>query len=335
MRFGFSVLITMLSPLLMTSPLLAATPLRPPMVSVQSFPGYLEITYDQEILKGTKDVLFVIDDSGSMSPHQKNLAAMTDKLIEGILANPTFDLRVGVIKTSLEPNAPEDHGKLVRTGGAPYVDRQTAEPSRVLRQNLLVGTNGNGIEMPFAAVDKALSPELLTGDNTGFLRPGADLKVVLFTDAEDQSTINVDQVLQRLGAVTLHSTVDAFIATTENQCPMDNPQAEPLRISDLVAQTSGQTYSICDTAKMEAALRAILNPAGGAYPTIEIPLPMAPDPLSLVVTYGTQVIPGGASRTGWIYDEDRQVLVIGPQVNWTTQPKGTRLKVRYVPQDWR
>src|SRR4051812_14455267 len=49
------------------------------------------------------DILFVIDDSGSMSEEQKNLADNLDAFIDALIASPVQDdFRIGVTNTSID-----------------------------------------------------------------------------------------------------------------------------------------------------------------------------------------------------------------------------------------
>ncbi|MBX3016504.1 MAG: VWA domain-containing protein [Bdellovibrionaceae bacterium] len=300
------------------------------VAEIQTFPGYIEVTYDQEVNPGATDLLFVIDDSGSMYSHQQSLAKFAEQFVNSFINNPALDLQVGVITTTfMQPH----RGNLVKAGTHTFVNRQTPDAAAVLKQLILVGTYGAGDEKPFASLVEAVSVAKREGPNAGFFRPGAALKVVLFTDAEDQSQETPDIALERLHFVAPVVSVDAFIANKANSCMMDDPNTEPTRILEIVRLAAGQSFPICQN-DLGPSLTSILKPVNGGGP-IEIPLPSLADPSSIVVTYGSQVILGGAVRSGWTLDEDRNVILIGSRVIWTTQPEGTRLKVRYVPQDWR
>lgn len=299
------------------------------IASVQAFPGYLEVTYDQDVVSPATDLLFVIDDSGSMYAHQKNLADFAEQFVQSFVNSPALDLQIGVITTSFRDAR---RGELIRAGGHAYIHRQTPNAAQALKTNLLVGTNGDADEKPFATLVEAVSDAKRAGANAGFFRPGAALKVILFTDAEDQSTESPDDALAALQRVTSTLSVEAFVATTANACSMDEPR-NPDRILDLVTRAGGQSFPICQS-DLGPALTSILAPGKGVV-GIEIPLPLAPDIATIAVSYGSQTLHGGAARTGWLLDEDRQVIQIGSRVVWSAQPAGTRLKVRYVPLDWR
>src|SRR5947209_10613780 len=61
------------------------------------------------------DILFVVDDSGSMSEEQQNLANNLDAFIDALIASPIQDdFRIGVTNTSIE-EYPDPQTGVVRT----------------------------------------------------------------------------------------------------------------------------------------------------------------------------------------------------------------------------
>lgn len=159
------------------------------------------------------DVLFVIDNSGSMSEEQLAIAtelpAFVSELRQG--GGVAQDFRVGVITTSVYRRSfidnrdlyreyPEEAGHLrpVPTAAEePSAERyiEGSDPDLLPKFGRLVkqGTLGSGQETPFEAVRLAVASSLATtplaqGGNGGFLRDGARLLVVVVTDEEDCSS---------------------------------------------------------------------------------------------------------------------------------------------------
>jgi hypothetical protein len=153
------------------------------------------------------DLLFVIDNSGSMADEQLALAAAVPGFINAMqneLAE-TEGYNIGVVTTDLYifdvSCAPLSIGNLVtRTGGELSSNQQCGPYSSGLRfmtenDNLdnkfncaaRVGVSGNGDERPIEAMLTALRPPLTDpgGCNEGFLRDDALLVVVIITDEED------------------------------------------------------------------------------------------------------------------------------------------------------
>ena len=151
------------------------------------------------------DLLFVIDNSGSMADEQANLIASVPGFIDDITARlgVSTDYHVGVVSTDeAEFNATgcQEIGALVtRTGGdlssdtdcGPYVDGRTfMTPSDDLEASFAcaarLGIDGNGLERPMDALVSALHPaDAVMGCNQDFLRDEALLVIVLITDEED------------------------------------------------------------------------------------------------------------------------------------------------------
>lgn len=149
------------------------------------------------------DVLFVVDNSGSMASSQQNLAnnfpAFIDKFID-----KGYDFRIAVTTTdafygdqfvSNGCSLCNVEQTRFRSGTSPKVyviDRadydlsQASEESRLKNDftlNVKVGAGGSGDERAFSSFKAALSSSL----NVGFHRPDAFLAVVIVSDEEDFS----------------------------------------------------------------------------------------------------------------------------------------------------
>ena len=156
------------------------------------------------------DILFVVDDSGSMMEEQSNLGT-NFPMFATLLSNYTtsdgqhIDYRVALTTTgrdidyTLDPGAPfppmqfHEHGP----NGAfrndcgtsqRWLDGTDANIATELPCRANVGTGGSGIEMPMMMTNWALSKRVQDGTNAGFVRDDALLAVVMLTDEDDQST---------------------------------------------------------------------------------------------------------------------------------------------------
>ena len=167
------------------------------------------------------DILFVIDNSGSMESEQKNLAQQFPKLIDALRTNKLGgsipNVRIGVVSTDLGAGSfplPScdtggDGGKLqhaAKVAGCPapsdpwisYQDNKTNVPSASgdaiaqVRQAFSciaqLGTQGCGFEQTLEAARRALDPQRNT--NPGFLRKDPLLAVIFITDEDDCSASN-------------------------------------------------------------------------------------------------------------------------------------------------
>jgi hypothetical protein len=160
------------------------------------------------------DVLFVIDNSGSMAPKQQALSAAARAQMFQLLQQEVGtmpDLHVGVVTTDMGVGTYSVVGCGASQGGALVtgapgatcatisghylVDVANADGTRLRNYTgdigdafgclAAVGNNGCGYEQPFAAMRAAL--EGSPAPNGDFLRPEAMLLVVFVTDEDDCS----------------------------------------------------------------------------------------------------------------------------------------------------
>jgi hypothetical protein len=185
---------------------------------------------DAQIVPGGSavDILFVVDDSGSMREEQDELAKNLGDFVDALVNAPVrLDVRIGVTNTSVHGftggttyGAPFGGVDFPGVAGTPYPAGALvaiADPegvvtaghfvwdpvtswggSRILsngstlardfKANVLQGVWGSGKEQPLSAMRKALEQSTCPGVNCGFLRDGARLAVVILTDEDDCSS---------------------------------------------------------------------------------------------------------------------------------------------------
>ncbi|MCP4675058.1 MAG: hypothetical protein GY854_06055 [Deltaproteobacteria bacterium] len=156
------------------------------------------------------DILFVIDDSGSMDCEQSKLGAAFPGFIDVLeqynnINADQIDYRVGVTTTGrsvrykikvpgfpeIPMNEPGRDGRLVDVPGetSPWIDGP--DPNKnlgsVFQQMASVGTSGPSYEMPLASLRLALEKVAPGEPNEGFLREEALFVVVIITDEDDCS----------------------------------------------------------------------------------------------------------------------------------------------------
>ncbi len=193
-----------------------------------TLPGRCRV--DAPLISAQKtDILFVIDNSGSMAEEQdaiaRELPAFIDELRRG--NGVEQDFRVGVITTSVYQRTffdnrddtflfPAQSGKLQpvpdeqnRPTAERFIESGDPELLAKFRRLVVQGTTGSGQESPFEAVRLAVTPPLATtplgeGGNQGFLRDGARLLVVVVSDEEDCSSTERPPPI----ALTEDTTVD-------------------------------------------------------------------------------------------------------------------------------
>ena len=152
------------------------------------------------------DIVFVVDDSGSMSEEQANLAT-NFPMFATVLQNfvnekgEHIDFRIGVTTTGKDftttftgfPLPPMvEHGPdgvfLNNCGlSQRWLDSTTPNLGTTLGCRANVGTGGSSYEMPLLMAKDALAKHGNV-ENAGFLRPDALLGVVMLTDEDDSSS---------------------------------------------------------------------------------------------------------------------------------------------------
>jgi hypothetical protein len=172
------------------------------------------------VTPGKVDLLFVIDDSGSMAEEQRMLAGAFPQLLTALFAPPidpgtgapayppAEDLHVGVISSDMGVGgfvvptcSGNDDGRLQHEPGAgvsgcaaSYPAFLTASPPGTPAAHdfeciATLGTDGCGFEQPLGALHKALAVHMApSGPDAAFLRADAALAVVVLTDENDCST---------------------------------------------------------------------------------------------------------------------------------------------------
>lgn len=130
------------------------------------------------------DILFVVDDSCSMSEEQATLADGFESFM-GELETSLTDFHVGVISTSFEYDNP-DRGMLI--GDPPFLTNRDDYVNGFVERATSLGIEGADKEKGLEAAAHALSPSMnFGGANDGFLRSTAQLLIVFVSDEEDCS----------------------------------------------------------------------------------------------------------------------------------------------------
>jgi hypothetical protein len=176
------------------------------------------------------DILFVVDNSGSMADEQANLARNFSEFINVLTQGAGNDYQIAVVSTDVLSRtgeqggdvdnkystmppyfvtlAPEgdtcgsvgiDHGCF--RGGSMKVVRSSmpaAQQISAFQENVRVGTCGIGSELGMQAMALALENTRPNGCNAGFLRPEANLVVVIVSDEENSANDDVSDYARRL-----------------------------------------------------------------------------------------------------------------------------------------
>lgn len=273
------------------------------------------------------DILFIIDDSGSMSSHQNNLSTNIDQFIAELSNNLILDWRIGVTTSSWGgTGSGTGYGSL--TGTPAFVDKNTANFKAILKRNLLVGTFGDSQEVFIETAAGAISPTNLAGANNGFFRPDALTVIIFITDTEDQGQVTPMSAFSSLVSFKNgdpKKLVSYAVLADPNNC--DGEGMDPLLIREFLRLTGGKEFSLCDP-KFGQNLASIAN---DILDKIEMVIRLRQRPVvsTITVKFGTQIIPNDP-KVGWVYDPQRNAIVISKDLELRPEPKGTQLEVKFV-----
>lgn len=300
------------------------------------------------------DILFVIDNSCSMSDEQANLSANFSSFI-AFADNLELDYQIAVVTTDVEGGFPGPRCPSPLVGARPsglaqgacgyfadgnsdgsqlnpawrIIDRQTLpSPGAAFAATVIQGTHGSGNEQGLQAVTNALSAPLITDWNAGFLRPDAHLAVVFVADEDDHSPHSVPYYLNSLRAIKGFRnpqlmSVSAIVGDPGVGCGL---QAEAgTRYIQVAQETGGVFESIC-TENWSAALENLGRSVFGYKSRFLLSNP--PEPSTLEVFVDGLPVPSTApsGQVRWSFDPVAQSVDFAPLA--IPEP-GAQIVVRY------
>lgn len=293
---------------------------------VQDIKGRIQIHVQPTM--SALDILFVIDDSGSMHDHQKNLRSNIPLFVQNIL-DQGVHLKVGVTTTSdcYKGNPSKSCDGNFEAG---VLDSKNANFLEHLNQSLDVGVSGSATETPLEMARKALSQNR----HADFLRPEAHLAIIFLTDEDDiASPGSLDEYIRFFSSVK-KSPSQMQVASIQTDLTPSCRSVSPSKgnLQYVVESLKGKLISICSQNYGE--LLSDLGLSLGNIINTEIPLFVEPDLASLVATYGSYTLPRGDLYQGWIYDSQKNSLLLGSKINWSAL--GTHeLIISFTPRQWK
>ena len=279
---------------------------------------------DKVTFSRSVDILFVVDDSGSMGSHQQSLAKNVALFTQAIIANQILDYHIGVVSSTMS-----SQGGVLR-GSPNYVTRTTPNAATVLQANMQPGTSGDTDEKFYEPIKAALTPPQVGGVNAGFFRPDAYLAIVIITDTEDWSNVTGKDFYQMLlnlkrGDPTKVLVYAAYSSSKDTTCGHDDAQRGILE--GLFKESNAKTFGLCDPdfgVKLGALGVDLVSKIGSV---LYLTRPPQPDTISVV--FGTQTIPNDPKK-GWVFDPFRNALIFGEDIDLQPEPPGTEVEVSFT-----
>ncbi len=314
-------------------------------------------TFQGSTANNKVDILWVVDNSGSMLTKQQSLAAGFNSF-SSVFVNKGFDFNMAIVTS--DTRAVGSGGQASIFQGVPTViTGNTANFATVFQNNVKVGQTGDSAAKELDAIVSSTSAGLLAGSNTGFLRSDAHLAVIILSDADDNdSTETTDSVITHLNtlkpdlfdvisrtykknytisAVAVNSMTDTdcydmdhdgFIDNDGNMDGIPDVQLyeEGVKFKTLVNATNGSFASICK-ADFSAGLSSISQKIAEAI--TEIKLARVPQVSTITILFNGTSVPQD-SVNGWTYDSSGNKIVF--HGNYIPQDN-TSIQIGYIPND--
>jgi len=282
---------------------------------------------------GVVDILWVVDDSGSMVNERRRLVSNFNRFVQELIAL-RVDFQMGVI--SIVSN---DGGRL--RGMPAIITNRTVDPRAVFEANTTFPDGRSRWEQGLRMAQFALSAPNTNpgGPNAGFIRPSAALAVIVVTNEDDSSfgpTEYYARTLRGLKGAGNENLVSFSVigGPVPNGCippgeaNLYGSLAEPsYRYTEVATRTGGIVGSICDASFEQTLLRIAqaLNTLKRVFPMTLVPI-VSSIRVTVIDGMTTIVIPKDDVR-GWQYRTDtNSVVFLGTYV----PPPGSTVRIEYA-----
>lgn len=246
------------------------------------------------------DVLWVIDDSATMTEEQEALLTNFQAYAD-VLNQTGVDFQIGIITTDVE----EDAGVIV----GEVLTADTEDLDAAFTEAADVGVTGSREEQHLEAIRLATSSAALSDGNDALFRDDADLQIVILTDEDDQSEGEVSAYIDHLSTFKEATSfrVSLIGGPLPSGCASSTSSAEAAtRLLSAVESTGGVFKSICE-ADFGPVMKSIAFNSMGMTDTFE--LTEMPDLSSLEVKVDGVHLHQRPSD-GWQYDAGENAVVL-------------------------
>lgn len=303
--------IVVIPPIIINPPVVVTPPTEPTLPSV-ILNERVEFFTQDSTKAGAVDILWVIDDSGSMADNQDALARNFNNFINQFLEKK-IDFKMAITTTDATSTR---NGKMV--GDSAKLTSASAIGNRTAFTNnfekwVKVGTSGSGIEQGLKTASSFLDRY-----SASYLRNDAYLAIVFLSDEEDQSEKKVSDYIARYQSTkTNKGMVKAYSIVTQTKLPSSKWETIGSRYNQ-VAQTTGGTSS-----DITEDFSTTLKDIGGSIVNLIDRFALAEIPYeNKIDVYVNNV----QIKSGWNFDEISHSL----KFNANSVPtEGAKIEVRY------
>jgi hypothetical protein len=210
---------------------------------VRFTPSSLQIDTFGQTPVPTVDILWVVDNSGTMREERTELGAKFDQFMSQLEAVEA-DYHIGIIST--DTSDPTHSGRL--QGDPKVITTETPDAKSVFIANVDLPETASRTERGLDAMHLALSEPLVSEYNLGFLRDEATLYVIVISDEDDHSIGPLGfysrwlEHLKGRGQENLVS-LSAIVGQRPTGCSGAETGERYIQVQEF---TSGLQYSICE-----------------------------------------------------------------------------------------
>lgn len=283
-------------------------------LSAMAFNPTVTLEYDVKLNTKSSDILFVIDNSGSMAKYQNVLNSISRDFFSPISG---MNYRIAGIST--------DKTEILSPF---FIEPHLSDPIIKLRELMIFfGDLGDANEYVYANTISFLKSEqgnLFTRDT--------NLEVIIVTDENEQSEQTNDDFLNFFGDKKV--TINALIPIGQD-CYSSYDYS---KLQDMVQRTKGSLIDLClDVEALSSQYRllgeSIFKRAklrtNASMPLEYLQLQNQVKLESIQVFYGSQKIPKGNVHEGWVYDGLKNQIIFGKKIKLSQQPKNTKFTIQY------
>lgn len=302
------------------------------------------------------DVLFVVDNSGSMKTSQSNLAQNFPSFIN-YFKDRGYDFKIAVTTTDAfygdqfindgcslcNVEQTQFQASADVSGGVPIrvIDNNTPNLETIFSANVQVGILGSGDERAFSSFKAALNSPL----NTGFHRSSAYLSVIIVSDSDDFSADTID-LEEDYNFPSLHPVENyvQYLKTFTAGLPSTDFSVSTIGVLDVACKnllnkekkiahrymalsdaTGGTKNSLCSS--FDTVLNNISAQIAGNVQA-QFQLDRTPVVSSIRVIINDQLVPQDAVN-GWTYDPATKIVT----VHGTYSPEsGASIIINFDPE---
>lgn len=328
-----------------------------------------EVSQSEELTEPKVNILFVVDNSGSMKPFQKKMADNIDHFSNTFFDNTRLEYRIGIVpvydskflndKTVYYPSGPRKMnplGELVPLKGLEtqlhgeldehrpvFITKETPNPKKVLRETVMIGVQwGPEAEESYSPVLALTTDETLNNTvNQGFYQKDAYLAIIFLTDADDVTPgLSGEEFYQRLIAIKGGDRSKILVAAAllnpnhrSLRCPSTTEKGAVQSFPALLAVSSGTFADLCSH-NFGSSLAEFGNQLVQRVASQKKQLHYTPDITTLTVSYGLDSQPESLQILkrphDYTFNPQTNEIILNPYLK-LTKIEGAKLKVSAKP----